>query len=448
MRAIWGKMHRASTDSRWIAASEGFDPSAELAIRALTVSTEDEPRTSRAWKQQGSGWMAIHAYPSRARDAAGRSGGLEKQLLFARADSAMPPTVAAFILLEAASRLDDSVWWDTWNDPNWEDYRYHLVLPPEPDIAWSTASLAQRIERGIEELRTKFSHSALAAFYQDILNSRLPAFLCAEPDLISPEALASLLLPLPPATAAKTSLLSGLPDSRLAADRLQAWTGVVSRLNTAVPPVAAGPNAQRMAESLISANPGLLASDATTESVAVPAGPKVRERTAQRLIDFLESAEFRALCGPELAVADWRAIRSEAEIQALVERIRLLESDLEQDRSFPDDPERYRARIDQLRVKYDQARSWLYAFAPGPRILEQAPPRPGTPVAALRFVHLLAPEDWVLLNRYTEENWARLIAHSLKQAGQFEKRTREWLQQFAPGAPASIRQLLERYARG
>jgi hypothetical protein len=170
-----------------------------------------------------------------------------------------------------------------------------------------------------------------------------------------------------------------------------------------------------------------------------------RDRAADRLKEFLNS-DSRVLCGPELAVSDWRIIRSEKEISVLTDRIRRLDADLETDGAFPSDPERRQARLEHLRVKYDQARSWLYAFAPGSKTLENLPPRPGSPVAALRFAHLLVPDDWPHLLRYAESDWARLVAYSLKQ-GQFEKRTLDWLVRFVPAAPPAVQALLQPYMR-
>src|SRR3954462_293205 len=74
-RAVRGKVHRAPTDYRWIAASAELDPQSAGLLEAASIGSEDEPAGVFCWRPAANGFVAIRAYPSRARDAAGRPGG-------------------------------------------------------------------------------------------------------------------------------------------------------------------------------------------------------------------------------------------------------------------------------------------------------------------------------------------------------------------------------------
>src|SRR5262245_49932548 len=74
-RAARGKVHRAPTDYRWIAATAGFDPQSSGLLESSSLGGEDELSVVFAWRPAAGGFAAMRAYPSRARDAAGRPGG-------------------------------------------------------------------------------------------------------------------------------------------------------------------------------------------------------------------------------------------------------------------------------------------------------------------------------------------------------------------------------------
>ena len=57
-RALRGKVHRARTDYRWIAASAGWEPGAEL-LERTTLGWEDEPKALTAWTPVAGGYAAI-----------------------------------------------------------------------------------------------------------------------------------------------------------------------------------------------------------------------------------------------------------------------------------------------------------------------------------------------------------------------------------------------------
>jgi hypothetical protein len=441
-RAVRGKVHRAASDYRWIAATPGLDPQGLQMLKAITFGLEDRPVDLVAWAALDSGYLAVHAYPSRARDAAGRAGGLEKQVAYWTPGSlGVPPAAAAFFLLEAAQKFDDAVWWSTWEMPDWGRAAFVLELGRGASlpIPWDAARLRARIERGIAELRSAVDEDALARFYQAILDGRRPAFLKVSAGSVSPAALAALLLPLPAAMARTVSLAGGLPLAEARPELLENWAGIACGAAVRDNGPAPGEQARGWARALLAGNPGALPSaaqpvaespaatapGATAPGETTPAETTPRETApaARYLSNFLVSDE-RNLADPEPA-AGWAPIPG-ADLEALIGQVRQLDKESGNSGRFARDPERRRALQAHLRLKGDLARAWLYAHAPGNAVLHELPPRDDARAPALWFAPVVprSAQSW---KQYSPPDFARLVVHSLAPERR-QRRVVEWLE--------------------
>ena len=81
-RGVFGKMHGARSDFRWIARSAAFLRDGWLEDK-FALGSEDLPTRLSFWRclPEHGCYIAGYAYPSRAQDASGRRGFLEKQFL-------------------------------------------------------------------------------------------------------------------------------------------------------------------------------------------------------------------------------------------------------------------------------------------------------------------------------------------------------------------------------
>ena len=427
-RAVRGKVHRAASDYRWIAATPGLDPQGLQMLKAITFGLEDRPLDLLAWVALDSGYLAVHAYPSRARDAAGRPGGLEKQVAFWTPGSlGVPPAAAAFFLLEAAQKFDDAVWWSTWERPDWGRAAFVLELGRSASlpIPWDAARLRARIERGIAELRSGVDEESLARFYQAMIEGRRPAFLKVSSGSVSPAALAALLLPLPAGMAGKISLAGGLPVVEVRPELLENWAGIACGAAVRDSGPAPGEQARGWARALLAGHPGSLGA-AVQPAAERPAKAATGEpvAAARYLSNFLASAD-RNLADPEPADAAWAPIQG-ADLEELIQQVRRLDKEAGNSDRFAGDAERRRALQLHLRLKGDLARAWLYAHAPGNVVLQELPPRDDARAPALWFAPVVArsAQSW---KRYSPPDFARLVVHSLAPERR-QRRVVEWLE--------------------
>lgn len=222
-RGVFGKVHGARSDYRWIALSGGFRRGKELES-ALYLGARDQPKALSFWRHLASpGAQAVHfagyAYPSRAQDAAGREGFLETQI----ADLGpmnLPAALVALAFLSVLRQWDDGIWWERRHEQNWEKPESTLSIEAcsmdlhgrfeDPDEFFN-----RMIQKGLDSLKQQLHDvaSSVEVLYARLLADEKPCILrSAEP--LQPESLAVLLLPLPRAHADRVSATAWIPSSR------------------------------------------------------------------------------------------------------------------------------------------------------------------------------------------------------------------------------------------
>lgn len=264
-RGVWGKLHGAPTDYRWIATSTGFDPGPLNLEKELELGSEDAPRRAVHWRTLGDRCLAMVTYPSRAADAAGRSSFLEKQVLVWRRPPETPAVLGALVLLPQVVQADDQVWWERQAQSRWTDGEDTLNLLPadHAPLPVSIVDLEATMARGIAELAAAVPVDTLTELYSHLLAGQrgIPLEL---PAPLGPEAVAALLLPLPRALADSLSLASWLPSQRIPdVDALRrCWTLVLGGTILPPPPAGSPSPAQRsqagtLAQALLANDPAL-----------------------------------------------------------------------------------------------------------------------------------------------------------------------------------------------
>jgi hypothetical protein len=170
----------------------------------------------------------VSTYPSRAADAAGRRGFLEKQVLEWHPEGDLPAAAAGFVLLSEAASFDDADWWPRREEASWSEPDFVLALDA-CSRPLSPRRLVEEVEKGRQELlESGVGEDQLTELYGGILGSLRPARLEGLGASLPPRALASLLLPLPRSTADRLSLTGWIPSSRGNLEDLgQRWDAVV-----------------------------------------------------------------------------------------------------------------------------------------------------------------------------------------------------------------------------
>ena len=249
-RAIYGKVHAAKSDFRWIAASSR----AHLEGLAQTVGpglVHESGRVS-AWRVAAGSRLrhAVSLQPSSARDAAGRAGLVDTQVLTWRHPHPAPlatPLHAAWLLQQAASLDAKAAWWEERRHPGWtrRDFMLGAGHVPPPQGPPPAARLHDALADGLEDLqallREPEHEAAFVRFYaalfartqDDALERASPAVLFGMPRPLPPAALAALLLPLPTFLAGRLSLLGGELAARNRPEALaESWDVVVAGRET------------------------------------------------------------------------------------------------------------------------------------------------------------------------------------------------------------------------
>ncbi len=266
-RAVWGKVHGAATDYRWIAATGSFAQGQQGVERQLVLGTEDAPHKSQHWRTTGGVHYALQCYPSRAVDAAGRSGLLEKQVLEWRREPAVPAVLGSLALLPWIADWTDEVWWPARGEPRLleSDFTLELDAATCPPVPVSAEAVARAIASGIEQLQQLVSVEVLGELYARLLSGQRGVPLGGLEAPLAPEALAALALPLPRKLADRLSLAGWLPSTRVDPAALaDSWDLVAAGDPDLVPAGDTAPDpgrlrrGLRMAKALFDRDPGRL----------------------------------------------------------------------------------------------------------------------------------------------------------------------------------------------
>ncbi len=460
-RGVWGKVHGQRSDFRWLARSGGFIPEDGLPGQLL-VGPEDAPARACFWRVLGRRCYAVASYPSRARDAAGRAGFVEKQIL-GWAPSGVPPALGALVLLPRVAGFGDEVWWRHHAGGDWARDDFAPAIPSEEceDIALFERELEEIIEGARQELARLTTEAALARLYGELLAGRRPALLPGLDRPPSPAALAALLLPLPRPRADRLSL-AGWPLSEGAStvELAANWDILACRL----PPPGDGPGdpvseaeeetAAAWARMLL--DPGLPGASpsrpgavrepplAVPPPAAAPEGGDLGARLAsdappllRALVNFADSDHPRdrwlepdALlerCGLEALDLCEPGGQEDQVLRACVQQVAA--------RARAADPDAARA----LEAKADLLRALALTLIPGPEMVEAVGWPRSEKVPPLLFAPRLAAAAWPRFRqRLGEENFAEAVRRS-RGSRRFQGAIEAWLQKAAPGSlPAPV----------
>jgi len=255
-RGVWGKVHGAPTDYRWIAQSPEFGRDRPDLQPQINLGAEDVPCRVQAWRNLGDRCCAVTIYPSQAIDATGRRGFLEKQILEWHRPANVPAALGALVLLPRVAELTDAIWWESNFSPLVSQSGIHLRLSDadHTPVAVQEDHLLTVIERGRQMLREAVSEQSLEQMYDQLLSGQQPACLSGLQRPLPPEAVAALLLPLPRDIADRLSVTGWIPASRPALTELGTrWDILVTAPGQVVPAFHSRSqlNARRMVERLL-----------------------------------------------------------------------------------------------------------------------------------------------------------------------------------------------------
>jgi hypothetical protein len=352
--------------------------------------------------------MAVQYYPSRAFDAAGRPAGLERQILAPAPGAAqsIPPAALAFLLLPAAQKVDDTVWWDSWRDPRWSAMSHYLPIPEDEIKAEQLQNLDASFEQGLTELFDSVEADDLVAFYAQLLGGTRPAVLRIKTTVLSPLAMAALLLPLDRARTEELTIAGGVLSPSLDPDRLRNWDAVVCPPGVRVPEISIDQNFRLAASETV----GILRKG-LEHGGALPVS---FSDGAKYLLGFLESDERWIRPGKLGAetlreLPTWHLVRNPNEATMLRARVQEFLDKVEQ---FSGNPP---ARM-HLKSKADLVRALLLVLCPGEESLYLA----GVPttglVPSLFFISRIVSSDCdELASHYSEEDFYSLALQSLRE---------------------------------
>jgi hypothetical protein len=431
--AVWGKVHGAASDYRWIAHSPGLDPRARRLQPELLVGNEDSPPVrASCWRALAGSFCAVSCYPSRAVDASRRSDFLEKQLLVWTPPAGVPATLGALLLLPRVARLTDQVWWDASADPGWSRADFSLALEPAEAAPFALAEgeLQHHAEAGLAVLREAVGEEAvLADFFSALLDGQRPAILAGLDRPLPPEAVAALLLPLPRSVADGLSIAGWMLARNVSAEsfrrlwdvllcsRAPAGLGAGSR-------VGATEQGREAARSVFSGDPSRLRGRSRAPVGGVAAGGVPVPPALERLQDFATDDSRRWLAPEELGRPLRTAEGSEGELE---ECARILDSEIQ---SLDGASGVSRWRREHLLVKADLLRAAALALAPA-TLSRLGLPKSGR-VPALLYCQLLAERDWCRLGNLGQDMLGDLVRQSLDcRPDLFGRAIREWLGRWA-----------------
>ena len=289
-RGIWGKVHGAVTDFRWIATTPAFAlPGRRDELpHDLRLGTEDAPRPCSHWRTIGTLHYAVSCYRSRATDAVGRTGFLEKQVLEWRRPTEVPAALGALLLVPLVAGFDDGVWWGRQSGPQWsEDEDSTLSLAPTDaaaPLAVDENAVEAAMADGLAGLAEAVSETALAELYGALLAGQRAIPLRGLQTPLAPASLAALLLPLPRPLADELSIAGWLPSLRADFDDLHhSWhllLGGAAALPShpqPAPTAAQARQAEQMARAVLAGDPSRLGTAAakSTGKAITPGAPAI-----------------------------------------------------------------------------------------------------------------------------------------------------------------------------
>ena len=279
-RGVWGKAHGAQSDFRRLAASPEFGRKNPQLEQELHLGSEDIAQETYCWLSEGNTHYAIACYPSRATDATGRTGFLEKQIIeWSRSDE-FPAAVGALLLLPVVASYRDTIWWDSRNRAEWQKADFVLELGPSTCPPMVVGDIGQIVEASIQALLSAVSSQALSEFYAAVLAGQRAVGLAGLEQPLPPAALGALLLPLERVKADKFSCVNGLPSKRV--DNLEQcrrrWDAVLASKAPGVALTSPDPNpqhrrwAEQMVRALTERNPDLLVEPPPVQPIGEPTG--------------------------------------------------------------------------------------------------------------------------------------------------------------------------------
>lgn len=447
-RGVWGKVHGAPTDFRWIAQSDDFGRDSPDAQPQFSLGGEDVPTRFQSWRNLGDRCYAVGAYPSRAIDAAGRRNFLEKQILEWRVPAGVPPALGALLLLPHVAGMTDAIWWDQAASDVWAPLDIHMPILPNDhqplDIEQDALNAA--IERGRRALREAVDLATLTTFYGHLLSGGRPAFLTGLTQPLSPEPLAALLLPLPREIADHISIAGWIPSSRPDfTDLASRWDVMMIPPDLRVPSIISAPSdeAERMASQLLDDEPLLIPQRTEPKPVATPKPLRIRQEGPPRpgmtlqlappqsnapailstLYDFARAVDCRWLTPNDLRNGGGVAplAEPEAAVSLLCDWVWQVE-----DQRPPHADER------QWEVKVDLVRSAAFVLAPRPGMWRVGPPAPDSRIPGLFFGLLLDRNHCDVLSNLGEGPLNELVNQTLacSLSADWDQKLRQWLERW------------------
>jgi hypothetical protein len=394
----------------------------------LSVDREDAPTRFVAWRTLGERCYAVAGYPSRAIDATGRRGFLEKQILEWQRPPHVPAALGALLLLPRVSTLTDDVWWEQRGGDFWLDPDACLSLRAE-DIAVDEDAIGIALEHGRQQLRERVSAEALARLYDQLLSGRRPALLAGVSQPLSPAALAALLLPLRRDIADRLSLAGWIPAERPSpADVGKRWdVVVVATAHAGAFDPATEVQARRMAEALLSFD-APLPSAAIDEPLELLPPPELPEVTIDLQRVVKPGVRLGLLAPPADApplLHELHAFAASADRRWLDPRSLAAKQPSKIEGSYASFFASWAqellkqrpawAHAEQWDAKIDVLRSAAITFFPDPTLLRTvAIPKNDSRVPALLFGPCLQERQWDSLAALGEEGLRQVLTQSAR----------------------------------
>jgi len=302
-RGVWGKVHGAPTDYRWISMTPAFAGPEKHLDQQLPLGGADVPQHAVFWRTLGDTCYAVSCDPSRAADASGRSGFLERQIIEWKRPPEMPATLGALLLLPAASCLGAGASLQRTSEIPWTEADRAESLPTDAPLPVSPAAIDEAVEQGLRELVAATTEEALADLYAALLAGSRAVSLKGLDAPPPPAAVAALLLPLPRTIADRISVAGWLPSSRLSesnAEELRRCWDLVLGGATNIPAEQSSPSADHlrqaraMARAVFTATPNSQPRATSSAAMSKPFqltlwGPTAAGKTVLLAQLFLES---------------------------------------------------------------------------------------------------------------------------------------------------------------